>query len=100
MTELVKWPSIYYSLFITVDSHHPLLIAMCLHRASPSTIDTEAEILGRKWDKSLVSFPPCYSQSPLQTDLTQIFGTELGVYNVNLQYYCVICHFPIPLLSR
>ncbi len=22
-------------------------------------------ILGRKWDKSLKSFPPCYSQSPL-----------------------------------
>ncbi len=26
-------------------------------------------ILGRNWDKSLQSFPPCYSQSPLLTDL-------------------------------
>ncbi len=25
-------------------------------------------ILGRNWDKSLKSFPFCYSQSPLQTD--------------------------------
>ncbi len=27
-------------------------------------------ILGRNWDKSLRSFPPCYSQSPLQMDST------------------------------
>jgi hypothetical protein len=27
-------------------------------------------ILERYWDKSLNSFPPCYSQSPLQTDFT------------------------------
>ncbi len=27
-------------------------------------------ILGRKWDKSLQSFPPCYSQSPLLMDFT------------------------------
>ncbi len=27
-------------------------------------------ILGRKWYKSLKSFPPCYSQSPLLTDFT------------------------------
>jgi hypothetical protein len=27
-------------------------------------------ILGRNWDKSLQSFPPCYAQSPLLTDFT------------------------------
>ncbi len=27
-------------------------------------------ILGRNWDRSLESFPPCYSQSPLITDFT------------------------------
>ncbi len=27
-------------------------------------------ILRRNWDKSLKSFPPCYSQSPLLTDFT------------------------------
>ncbi len=27
-------------------------------------------ILGHNWDNSLNSFPPCYSQSPLQTDFT------------------------------
>jgi hypothetical protein len=27
-------------------------------------------ILGRNWGKSLRSFPPCYSQSPLLTDFT------------------------------
>ncbi len=30
---------------------------------------TRGRILGRNWDKSLKSFPPCYSQSPLQMDL-------------------------------
>ncbi len=29
-------------------------------------------ILGRNWDKSLKSFPPCYSQSPLPTDFTPL----------------------------
>ncbi len=27
-------------------------------------------ILGRNWDKSPKSFPPCYSQSPLQMEFT------------------------------
>ena len=54
--------------------------------------EDRGRILGRNWDKSLVSCPPCYSQSPLLTDLTQIFGTELGVYNVNL----LLCHLPLP----
>jgi hypothetical protein len=29
-----------------------------------------SRILGRNWDKSLKSFHPCYSQSPLLTDFT------------------------------
>ncbi len=29
-----------------------------------------SRILGRNWDKSLKSFPPCYSLSPLLTDFT------------------------------
>jgi hypothetical protein len=33
-------------------------------------IETRGRILGRNWDKSLKSFPPCYSQSPLPTDFT------------------------------
>jgi hypothetical protein len=31
---------------------------------------SRGRILGRNWDKSLTSFPPCYSQSPLLTDFT------------------------------
>jgi hypothetical protein len=31
-------------------------------------IEPRDRILGRNWDKSLKSFPPCSSQSPLQTD--------------------------------
>jgi hypothetical protein len=30
----------------------------------------KGHILGRNWDKSLKSFPPCYSQSPLLTAFT------------------------------
>ncbi len=32
--------------------------------------EDRSRILGRIWDKSLQSFPPCYSQSPLLTDYT------------------------------
>jgi hypothetical protein len=32
--------------------------------------ENRGRILGRNWDKSLKSFPPCYSQSPLLTDFT------------------------------
>jgi hypothetical protein len=35
-----------------------------------SLIFTRCRILGRNWDKSLKSFPPCYSQSLLLTDFT------------------------------
>jgi hypothetical protein len=45
-----------------------------------STALTRGRILGHNWDKSLKSFPPCYSQSPL-----------LIVPN--------ICDFPDPLSS-
>jgi hypothetical protein len=31
---------------------------------------SRGRILGRNWDKSLKSFPPCNSQSPLLTDFT------------------------------
>ncbi len=31
---------------------------------------SRGRILGRNWGKSLKSFPPCYSQSPLLTDFT------------------------------
>jgi hypothetical protein len=31
------------------------------------------QILGRNWDKSLNSFPPCYLQSPLLTDFNPLF---------------------------
>ncbi len=41
-------------------------------------------ILGRNWDKSLQSFPPCYSQLPLLTDLSKS-GLKL-VCNVNIVY--------------
>jgi len=34
-----------------------------------STLNRD-RILGRNWDKSLKSFPPCYSQSPLLKDFT------------------------------
>ncbi len=47
-------------------------------------------ILGRNWDKSLKSFPPCYSQSPLLTDFTphpplSKSGLKL-VCNINIVY--------------
>jgi hypothetical protein len=47
-------------------------------------------LLGRNWDKSLESFPPCDSQSPLLTDFTpptplSKSGFKL-VCNVNIDY--------------
>jgi hypothetical protein len=47
-------------------------------------------ILGRNWDKSLKSFPPCYSKSPLMMDFTpppplRKNGLKL-VCNVNIVY--------------
>ncbi len=35
-----------------------------------TVLPTRGRILGRNWDKSLKSFPPSYSQSPLLTDFT------------------------------
>ncbi len=85
--------------------HHPLLChppVTCRARHSPYSLITElflgvtfssyrrwfhplcsymyhsnrGRILGRNWDKSLKSFPPCYSQSPLQTDFTPPYPLE------------------------
>jgi hypothetical protein len=41
------------------------------------------------WDKSLQSFHPCYSQSPLQTDFTPPPPSKCGwklILNVNIEY--------------
>ncbi len=46
-------------------------------------------ILGRNWDKSLKSFPPCYSQSPLLTDFNLSTLEQKWfemVCNVNIVY--------------
>jgi hypothetical protein len=50
--------------------------------------NTGGRILGRNWDKSLKSFPPCYSQLPLLTDFTSPHsksGLKL-VCKVNIVY--------------
>jgi hypothetical protein len=51
---------------------------------------SRGQILGRNWDKSPKSFPPCYSQSPLLTDfipLPSLSKTGLKlVCNVNIVY--------------
>ncbi len=47
-------------------------------------------ILGRKRDKSLRSFPPCYSQSPLLTDFETVCNVNIVYVNLkseNSQYY-------------
>ncbi len=36
-------------------------------KGNKKSVKTRGRILGRNWDKSLESFPPCYSQSPLVT---------------------------------
>jgi hypothetical protein len=33
---------------------------------------SRGRILGRNWDKSLKTFPPCYLQSPLLMDFTPL----------------------------
>ena len=48
------------------------------------TQQARGQILGRNWDKSLKSFPPCYSQSPLLTDFTP--PEKKVVCNVNIVY--------------
>jgi hypothetical protein len=45
-------------------------------------------IPGRNWDQRLRSFPPCYAQSPLLTDLLPPPLNKSGlklVYDVNLK---------------
>jgi hypothetical protein len=44
-------------------------------------LETGGGILGGNPDRSLKSFPPCYSQTPLLTDCTphlQFFGLEIS----------------------
>jgi hypothetical protein len=51
--------------------------------------NARGRILGHYWDKSLKSFPPCYSQSPLLTDLPPLPPSKSGlklVCNVNIVY--------------
>jgi hypothetical protein len=52
-----------------------------------SAVGSEAEFLGRKWDKSLKSFPPCYSQSPLLTDFTPPPPSKRGL-KIELSILC------------
>jgi hypothetical protein len=52
-------------------------------------IQHRGRILGHNWDKSLKSFPPCYSQSPLLTHFTSLpLGKSVLklVCNVNIVY--------------
>ncbi len=51
----------------TLTQGSKVLIKVCDRRASDTT---GGRILERNWDKSLKSFPSCYSQSPLLTDFT------------------------------
>ncbi len=55
-----------------------------------SNAATRGRILGRNWDKSLQSFPPCYSQSHLLLDFTPPPPLSKGVLelvcNVNIVY--------------
>ncbi len=45
----------------------------CRNAMNPESI---CKILGRNWDKSLQSFPPWYSQSPLLTDFISLPSLE------------------------
>jgi hypothetical protein len=49
-------------------------------------VQYRGRILGRNWDKSLKSFPPCYSQSPLLTDFSPDF---LFVYIFSFWFYII-----------
>ncbi len=49
--------------------------------------EIRGRILGRNWDKSLMTFPPCYLQSPLLTDFTPLSKSGLKlVCDVNIVY--------------
>jgi hypothetical protein len=48
-----------------------------------SSMALRGRILGHNWDRSLKSFPPCYSQSPLPTDFTLPQSGLKLICNVN-----------------
>jgi hypothetical protein len=52
-----------------------LYICLSIGQTTPTYIppllyETRGRTLGRNWEKSLKSFPPCYSQSPILKDFT------------------------------
>jgi hypothetical protein len=68
----------FYRLFLMCDRFHiqyntvhpyPSCITRTQFYKSQCTV-RRGRILGRNWDKSLKSFLPCYSHSPLLTDFT------------------------------
>jgi hypothetical protein len=42
---------------------HARVLQLCLLQVPNNTIQSRGRILGRNWNKSLKSFPPCYAQS-------------------------------------
>ncbi len=56
---------IVYRVFLSLEGILSYLIYIC-------TVFNGGRILGRNWDKSLQSFPPCYSQSPLLIPLDSL----------------------------
>ncbi len=60
------------SLFMHLDTSPQIYARIYNSAQTYENHVTRGRILGRNWDKSLKSFPPCYSQSPLlplQTDI-------------------------------
>ncbi len=54
-------------------------------KGNKKSVETRGRILGRNWDKSLESFHPCYSQSPLLTVPPPLSKSGLKlVCNVNI----------------
>jgi hypothetical protein len=49
---------------------------------------TRGWILGRSWDNSLKSFPPCYSQLPLLTDFTPLPTSPPHLRKSGLKLVC------------
>ncbi len=56
---------------------------------------TRGRILGRNWDKSLESFPPCYSQSPLLMDFALMKAYSWAAENCNKS--CVVLEYVLPV---
>ncbi len=71
---------VHYEAWLTIETY----LRVCTRHVA------RGRILGRNWDKNFNSYPPCYSQSPLLTDLTpppllSKNGMKL-VCNVNIAY--------------